>query len=238
MKYFDHFAKSKSTRIGQILHLKTTANTFKIINKFISNVDINILEIGPGKGDLATSFLKNNFLNYDVVEPNDRMRKSIEKQGVRNAKDYMIPYIDEADSSYDVIIISDVFEHLNGTNDAKIFISETERVLKNMGYIFIISPDFFDWGLDFWNCDFSHSNPTSIRRVIQLFYNNNIKSIYCNYMYSCFTGFLGKAINSFIKLATFYCKGNSIDSKFYKLRLTFLRRFIIVGQKTDFKSKN
>jgi len=231
MKYFDHFAKSKSTNIGNFFSNKKVLNEYNLINKFIKHKDVEILEIGPGKGNLAKLFLNNNFINYDIVEPNSYMRETLENYGIRNAKSYMIPYLKEEANTYDFIIICDVFEHLNDAKEAQIFISEVKRVLKNGGYIYIFSPDLLDWEIDFWNCDFSHSNPTTVRRTIQLFYNNDISPVYWHYSYSCFNGVLGKFISSAIKLLTYFSKGNSLDSKFYKLRLTFLRRFAIIGVK-------
>jgi SAM-dependent methyltransferase len=233
MSYFDYFAKSRSTKIGGYLHGKKTTNEFKYILNILNNksYSMEILEIGPGKGDLAKLFLKCKFNNYDIVEPNDLMRNKLKQKGIRKGKNYMIPYLNEKNDSYDLIIISNVFEHLNDTSEAKIFISEVRRVLKKGGYIFILSPDILDWGLDFWNCDFSHSNPTSIRRTIQLFLNNNLKVISYKYTYSCFEGLLGYIINRIIKLFTFLAKGNYLNSKLYKLKLTFSRRFLIIGQK-------
>jgi len=97
-------------------------------------------------------------------------------------------------------------------------------------YKVVVSPDYLDWGGDFFNCDFSHSNITSLRRTMQLFYNNNIATIYYNYFYSCFEGIVGKLLNVTVKMITSFTNGNSLDSKLYKFRLTFLRRFIIVGR--------
>ncbi|MCZ7403147.1 MAG: class I SAM-dependent methyltransferase [Candidatus Methanoperedens sp.] len=230
MGYFDHFAKSKSTRFGQILDDYTIEKEFRIITRFMYNPEVEILEIGPGKGGLAKKFIEMGYQNYDVVELNVLMRNNIARV-VRKTKNYEIPELKEKDNSYDAIICCDVFEHLNDTKEAKLFISEVHRVLRNEGLIIIVSPDYLDWKRDFFNCDFSHSNITSVRRTIQLFYNNNIATIYYNYFYSYFEGIVGKILNATVKIITFFIKGNSLDSKLYKLRLTFLRRFIIVGRK-------
>jgi ubiquinone/menaquinone biosynthesis C-methylase UbiE len=230
MGYFDHFAKSRSTKIGDLLHNRKIAKEFNLVNSFIDNKNIEILEIGSGKGDLAMRFIKEEYKNYDVVEPNKIMRDNLIKMGVRESKNYMIPKLKEKDNSYDLIICCDVFEHLNDSEEAKLFISEAYRVLRKKGSIAILSPDFLDWKGDFFNCDFSHSNITSVRRTIQLFYNNDISTLYYNYLYSCFEGILGRLFNMFVKAITYFAKGNSLDSKLYKLRLTFLRRFIIIGK--------
>lgn len=238
MGYFDHFAKSKSTRFGQMLEDYIKEKEFKIIIRFISNPKIDILEIGPGKGVLAKKFIEMGYQNYDIVEPNILMRDNLAESGFRKIQNYEIPELQERDGSYDMIICCDVFEHLNDTKEAKFFISEVHRVLRKKGLIVIASPDYLDWKNDFFNCDFSHSNITSVRRTIQLFYNDNIITIYHNYFYSCFEGYLGKLLNVIVKMVTFVAKGNSLDSKLYKLRLTFLGRFIIVGQKLSDSDEN
>jgi SAM-dependent methyltransferase len=234
-KYFDHFIGGKPTQIGDFLHHKKIVNEFKLINKFVQNSNIEILEIGPGKGDLAITFLKNGYVKYDIVEPNDIMRSELVKVGVRSAKNYMVPELREKDGSYDLIIASDVFEHLNSAKEAHLFISEAKRVLRKNGLLFILSPDYLDWKEDFFNCDFSHSNPTSIRRTMQLFYNSNITTVYWDYSYACFKGATGKLLNMAIKTITHFSKGNSLDSKPYKLRLTFLGRIRIIGKNEESK---
>ncbi|CAG0958095.1 hypothetical protein METP3_00655 [Methanosarcinales archaeon] len=238
MGYFDHFEKNKSTRFGQILTDHGIEKEFRIIIRFISNQKKEILEIGPGKGNLTKKFIDKGYQNFDIVEPNILMRDNFAGSGIREIKNYEIPELQEKDGSYDMIICRNVFEHLNDTKEAKFFISEVHRVLRKGGLIVIMSPDYLDWGKDFFNCDFSHSNITSVRRTIQLFYNNNIDTIYHNYFYSCFEGFVGKLLNFTVKMITFCTKGNSLDSKLYKLRLTFLRRYIIVGRKLSERNEN
>ena len=231
MSYFNHFAKSKPTKIGDLLHSKEITNEFSIINNFISDKNIEILEVGPGKGDLAKMFLKSGYKNYDIVEPNKIMRDDLTKAGIRKSENYLVPPFKEKDNFYDLVIASDIFEHLNDSKESQLFISEIKRILKKEGLVFILSPDYLDWKEDFFNCDFSHSNPTTLRRTKQLFYNNQIKPIYETYSYSCFNGLLGCFLNKFIKAITFFQKGNFADSKIYKLKLTFLRRFIIIGKR-------
>ncbi len=231
MPYFDHFAESKSTKIGKLLHNRKTKRDFRYICKYLRSKNCDILEIGPGKGDLAKVFLKNGYKNYDVVEPNINMNKLMKNIGVRKVSNYKIPTLNEIDESYDIILCFDVYEHLNNSNEAETFISESERVLKKRGMIIILSPDYLDWRNDFFNCDYTHNNITTVRRIIQIFYNNNLNTFEYKYFYSFLEGVIGIIISKLIKVLTLFYKGNSINSKIYKLRLTFLRRFIIVGKK-------
>lgn len=232
MAYFDHYAKGQSTGIGLMLERKTKEKEFQYLSGFLSKgKNIEILEIGPGDGGLASIFFQHGYSAYDITEPNDILREKLIQTGVRNAKKYCIPKLQEQDGSYDLIICSDVFEHLNDRNEAQLFIEEAFRVLKTDGIFFIISPDFIEWKTDFYNCDFSHNNVTTVKRTMQLFSDYNIKTLSYRYNYCCFSGFFGYIISKLIKVFTCFSTGNNPHSKFYKLRLTFLRRFAIIGMK-------
>lgn len=232
-EFFDHFAESKPTAIGERFHEKKVKAEFEYIRSFIQSTSLDILEIGPGKGDLAQLFFDAGYKQFDIVEPNSSMREKLQKMGARSAKSYYIPRLEEEDGSYDAIIVSDVFEHLNDTKEAMLFISEVKRVLRPNGKIFILSPDLMNWKIDFWNCDYSHSNPTSVRRSIQMFYNEDLEVVDYVYTYSFLRGFIGLIVNKIVRGATFFVMGNSMDSKLYKLRLMFSRRFLIVGKKPE-----
>lgn len=232
MAYFDHFATGTSTGLGDWLTARTIEQEFRFLSRFLpGDRPLELLEIGPGHGELAARLMAAGYRNYDVVEPNSLLRSKLERLGVRGAKSYLIPDLHEADASYDVIIVCDVFEHLNDSREAQRFVSEARRVLRPGGVLFILSPDFMDWKEDFYNCDFSHSNPTTVRRTHEMFLNEELVTVGFMYAYSCFRGTVGYMLSRVVRLLTFWTVGESLDFKPYKLRLTFLRRFLIVGKK-------
>lgn len=232
MAYFDHYAKGRATGIGLMLEKKTKKKEFHYIVSFLpKGRDTEILEIGPGEGGLASVFLSMGYHAYDVVEPNSLLREKLIQMGVRKAKNYYIPALQESDGLYDLIICSDVFEHLNDRNEAQLFVEEAYRVLRTNGILFIISPDYRDWKSDFFNCDFSHNHVTTVKRTMQLFADFNFSTIGYRYNYCCFSGVLAYLLGKAVKMATCFSNGNNPGSKLYKLRLTFLRRFAIIGQK-------
>jgi SAM-dependent methyltransferase len=230
MSYFDHFAKAPMTPIGKWIVMNVLKREFSMIEPMLPNRDSVILEIGPGLGELAQFFLDAGYYNYVVVEPNDTMRESMAKKGF-SVKNYLIPNLSEDDSTYDAIVLSDVFEHLNDTNEAKIFISEAKRVLRPGGIVCIATPDYTHWREDFFNADFSHSNITSVRRTMQLFQNNGIKLAKYMYMSGFVVGTPATLLSHFIRAALFFSHSSGSDDKLYKLKLTFLRRFLIIGVK-------
>ena len=232
MAYFDHFATGKSTGIGDWLTAHAIEWQFRFLSAHLPvERKPDVLEIGPGHGEFAARLMAAGYANYDVVEPNATLRAKLESLGVRRAKSYLIPEILEADASYDAIIVCDVFEHLNDTRDAQRFISEAKRVLRKGGILLILSPDLMDWKEEFYNCDFSHSNPTTVRRTHEMFINEGLATVAFAYSYSGFRGPVGFLMSRLVKILTFWTSGEDLDFKPYKLRLTFLRRFVIIGRK-------
>lgn len=232
MAYFDHFAGGTSTGLGDWLEARAIEHQFRFLDGYLAHrTGAQILEIGPGRGEFAARLMKGGYRNYDVVEPNATLRERLLALGVRAAKSYLVPELQEADASYDAIVLCDVFEHLNDTREAQRFIAEAHRVLRPGGTLFILSPDLMDWKEDFYNCDFSHSNPTTVRRTNELFVNQQFADMRYAYSYSGFQGIGGWALSRTIKASTFWARGEDIGFKPYKLRLTFLRRFLIAGRK-------
>jgi SAM-dependent methyltransferase len=232
MAYFDHFATGTSTGIGDWLTAHAIEQQFRFLSAHLSvERKPEILEIGPGHGEFAARLMAGGFANYDVVEPNDTLRAKAESLGVRRAKSYFVPELREPDASYDAIIVCDVFEHMNNTQEAQRFVAEAKRVLRHGGILLILSPDLMDWKEDFYNCDFSHSNPTTVRRTHEMFVNERLATVAYAYSYSGFRGPVGFLMNRLVKFVTFWASGEDLDFKPYKLRLTFLRRFMIIGRK-------
>ncbi len=230
MTYFDHFATSPMSPVGRWILLNIMKREFSIIKPLLQKKDSAILEIGPGMGELAELFLEAGYINYTVVEPNTLMREHLEHKGFR-AKNYLIPELDEKDESYDVIVVNDVFEHLNDTQAAKTFISEAYRVLRTGGILCIGSPDYTHWHEDFFNADFSHSNITSVRRTQQLFINNGLKLVKYVYLSGFLTGITATIFSYMVRILGWGFHSAENDNKLYKLKLTFLRRFLIIGSK-------
>ena len=228
MGYFDHFADSPGTPIGNWIKQRSRHRIFEIIAAILDDLDCEILEVGPGWGELAECFREAGYHNYVVVEPNERLRVRLADRGFVT-KDYLIPNLAEMDNSYDVIILVDVFEHLNGAHEAQAFVGEAQRVLRPGGILCILSPDYLHWKEDFFNSDFSHSNVTSVRRTIQLFHNNGFHTLKHVYFSGFLTGVLATLMSHLTRLGFFFLNGNAVDNKLYKLKLTFLRQFLIIG---------
>lgn len=230
MSFFDHFAKSSSTPVGKRIKRRERQRQFDLMQPFLPNRDCTILEIGPGMGELSEIFLNAGYRNYTVVEPNNTMRNSLAARGVVT-KNYLIPHLHEEENAYDAIILFDVFEHLTDTHEATIFLTEARRVLRPGGLLCILAPDYLHWKEDFFNCDFSHANVTSLRRTLQIFHNNGFRTLKYAYFSGFFMGMSAGVVSHMVRYVLPFSSSNGIDKKLYKLKLTFLRKFLIIGRK-------
>jgi SAM-dependent methyltransferase len=233
VSYFDHFAASPITGAGNRLVRAVARRHFVIISHWLANRESAILEIGPGRGELAHYFTDAGYRNYTVVEPNEMMRQRLSRQGLPT-RDYLIPKMAEPDNSYDAIILKDVYEHLNGTLEAQVFIAEAWRVLRPGGLLSIGSPDYLHWHEDFFNSDFSHSNVTSVRRVRQIFQDGGFQTVHHVYFSGFTTGFAATLVSWLVRVVLGLLHSDDPNNKIYKLKLTFLRQFLIIGRKRVF----
>jgi SAM-dependent methyltransferase len=101
-----------------------------IIEGLVKRNKIKILDYGSGIG-VNINMLK-NYGVVDAVEPHYKTAKYIKKK-------FKINVIKKANKKYDLIILTDVIEHIK--NDKK-KIKELINTLKKNGYLFITAPAF------------------------------------------------------------------------------------------------
>jgi hypothetical protein len=70
-----------------------------------------------------------------------------------------------------------------------------------------------------------------VRRTIQLFHNNGFGSCSYAYLSGFSTGITATLLSQLTRLLFRFADSNGLDKKFYKLKATFLRRFIVIGEK-------
>jgi SAM-dependent methyltransferase len=232
MRFFGHLSSSQPTSIGNWLTRKTIEQQFRFVQPHLrGNKTIDILEIGPGRGDFAAKFLEAGFANYDILEPDEALRQLCEHLPLRRIYREVMPPLSAPSGSYDLVIMCAVFEHMNDTATAVAALKEIHRVLRPGGRFFVMSPDYTHWKSDFFNCDFSHSNPTTVRRTSQMLYNLDFALLATTYHYTFLTGVFGWIVGQLVKLLTTPFSGARIDSRFYSLRMCFLRCFLMIAEK-------
>lgn len=230
--FFDHFSQEdKPTKMGMWL---VKALSRKIFRHTGAASGSSILEIGPGRGVFADICLEKG-IEYVAVEPNRQMAASLEKRGAAVIC-AMVPPLPAVDKEFDVVVMINVMEHTNSMQDALEIARQIRTVLKPKGKLVICSPDYLNWRLNFFNCDFSHNYVTTRRRLNQLLVNAGFKNIKSYYLCGPLTGFICFPLTALISLLPFRLLNalfpdNKVVYKLYKMQLTFLRKVLILGEK-------
>ncbi len=105
-----------------------------VLEKLISDNKIKkILEVGAGSGWL-TNYFKNR---GDDIVGTDSSPIACEKYHLQEAEVAKLPF---RDNTFDLLISISLIEHLP-TPETQAFLSEAKRVLKNGGWIFLVTPN-------------------------------------------------------------------------------------------------
>jgi len=232
--FFEHFSQGdKPTAAGTRLVKALAAKIFKFMG---AESGSSILEIGPGRGDFADICLKEG-MEYFAIEANRQMAESLESRGASVVR-AMVPPLPELDRKFDIAVMINVMEHMNGTADALQITEQIRDVLKPSGKFVICSPDYLNWRRNFFNCDFSHGYVTTRRRLDQLLVNGGFGNVRSCHLCGPMSGVLCWLLTPLVGLLPFgvlnaMFPNSKLFYKLYKAQLTFSRKVLIVGQRLD-----
>ena len=139
-KYYDEYYKNQSKYEGtrqHEMHDRLTYETFDFILKKYISKDANILDVGCSTGKLL-NFIKNKgYKNLLGIEPAPECKAIAKKDYGINVETATLDRF-KTKKRYDLIIFSQVFEHLTDLRGAVI---KSKELLKKNGMIFIGVPD-------------------------------------------------------------------------------------------------
>ncbi|MBI5788740.1 MAG: class I SAM-dependent methyltransferase [Candidatus Schekmanbacteria bacterium] len=236
MKFFDHYFEGNVSDIGLLIEKKQNKYIFSHINTFIRDKNVNLLEIGTGKGHFART-CKGKSINYVGIEPNEKQADTLKKEGFEITCCY-IPPIPCKDNFFNIIYCAHVLEHMNDFKMAQNMIQEIYNKLTVNGYIVIVGPNYLDWRDEFFNCDFTHNYVTTPRRVAQLLTDNGFQVVDT----LLFSGFLFGGKRFIVKYLNRLYPWKWFDvlfgkyfhaGFFYKAKLTFSENFLIIAKKIE-----
>ena len=230
--FFDHFSRAdKPTRIGERFVTALARKIFKYAQIAPGN---SVLEIGPGRGDFADICLKEG-VEYFAIEANRQMAESLQKKGAGVVM-AMVPPLPMLEREFDAVVMINVMEHMNSTQDALAITRQIRQVLKPKGKFVICSPDYLNWRHNFFNCDFSHAYVTTRRRLDQLLVNGGFSVARSCHLCGPISGFLCFILTPLVSRLPFgllnaMFPNSKVFYKLYKAQLTFSRKVLIVGEK-------
>jgi SAM-dependent methyltransferase len=230
--FFDHFSRAdKPTRIGEWF---VTALARKIFRYAQIAPGGRVLEIGPGRGDFADICLKEG-LEYSAIEANRQMAEALQKKGAGVVL-ALVPPLPLLEKEFDAVVMINVMEHMNSTQDALAITRQIRQVLKPKGKLVICSPDYLNWRHNFFNCDFSHAYVTTRRRLDQLLVNGGFGGTRSCHLCGPISGLLCFILTPLVSRLPFgllnaMLPNNKVFHKLYKAQLTFSRKVLIVGEK-------
>lgn len=115
------------------------AETIK--NIIISNNLKTILDVGCGTGQLVKYLNNNHFKAIGCDNSIEAVRFARRANGIKKIFQASAVKLPFKKNSFDLVVSISVIEHLT-YKDAEKFISEANRVLKKVGYIFLVTPNW------------------------------------------------------------------------------------------------
>jgi len=241
--FYDFWFKNKITGLGQWIVSKINLKLTKIILRIgKDNKKIKLLEIGHGRGEFADtlSYLakkeKKN-LQYIGIESNYTLSQNAKKKGyqILNIK---IPPFPKSKSikDFDIIYMSHVLEHFSGYNEASAVLQFIYKSLKKDGFFVLFAPDYLDYKEDYFTVDYSHEFILMTRRIKHLFTDHGFTIKKIKYSRGNFLSPWTRFIYFFhflIKLIAGILYSLTNIEIFFKLKITFGRNIIVVGQKRE-----
>lgn len=228
--YFDHLGKAgPPTGPGRWLTRRAAKRIFAFTQVERTG---RVLEIGPGRGDLAERFLAHE-TDYHAIEPNPALAAGLRDRGA-NVVCAKVPPLPPFDEKFDLAVMINVLEHMSSMEQALDLACQVRHLLKPGGRFVIHCPDYLSWRRHFFNCDFSHNYVTTRRRLSQLLVNAGYDDIQGRYMSGPFQGLgavLLSAVASRMPFGTLSALRPTCGllAKLYTLQLTFSRRILIGG---------
>jgi ubiquinone/menaquinone biosynthesis C-methylase UbiE len=229
MSFFDHYSSDKATALGRGFARKSAQLLYSNIKKAKPTAQA-ALEIGPGKGDFCDLWLGNGGV-ITALEANPAMGQALSNKGVAVVEAYAPPLPFDL-AEYDVVVASHVIEHMPNVTQAIELVEEMTRVCRPGGVVCIVAPDVRSWRFDFWNADYTHNYVTTPRRLEQLFANGDLRIEAVVLSSGHLTGFVGRVARFLAMcLPGALSGGGFLAQKLYKLKMTFLGNFMIIGRK-------
>jgi predicted SAM-dependent methyltransferase len=232
MPFYDFFWRNKQiTGLGNYWMKQAARFTLDRVSNAVAPLH-DVVEIGPGWGAFA-HMCRERGLRYTAIDANAGLLNRIET-GERVCS--FVPPLPIRDAACDAIVANHVFEHIPGLVQAQAFLDELYRAVRPGGCVALTSPDILWVKNYFWDCDYSHSFPTSARRLYQIFMDQGMEVVHLEYVHNHLTGLKGLVAGQCARMVPYRLPNAQPTSslyidQIYKGRLTFSRSVLIIGRR-------
>ena len=191
MQVYDEFFDRPTSRWARVssswLNRAVLENFVKL--SMLDPKRLDLLEIGTGKGYIAEASKHLNFRSYTGIEPNNKMAKHSREAFHVEIFEELLPNLLSIDScAFDTTVAVHVLEHSLNPQEAHEWCAEMLRVTKKNGHVVIVCPDISDYGSFFWDSDWSHSYPTTPKRISQIFNDLGVQVVFSGKLHLGRTG--------------------------------------------------
>jgi SAM-dependent methyltransferase len=231
MPFYGYFANRKKNPFGIWIHRRQARKLAKLVSSYLLP-GARILEIGPGEGYFLDECLELEF-PYKAVEGSREMAIKLKEKGLDVEISY-VPPIPMEEQSVDACCVFHILEHMPDPIHAENLIDEISRIMTSNGLLFLACPNYYAWGRDFYQDDYTHNYITTPRRLRQLLSDKGYEVIDVRFYSGPIFGPL-----RYIALITnrmLYWKWlNRIiqNDQYYRGFITFLECFVMVARLID-----
>ena len=236
MKLYSHFAKRQRNHIG----IKIKIRQARIISQMALNGfsgNCSILELGPGDGYIANIAAESGH-QYLGIDASKEVTEKLVRKGYQ-IKRAFIPPLPEGIGKFDYCFMLHIIEHMKDMLTASKLIEDVSDHLMENGKLILASPDYSKWKTDFYDCDYTHHLPITIRRLRQLLINLDFQIVHETIYIGPIFGYKGLPLYWVTKLLYY----RTLDELFYKYikndiwyrgYLTFLPSILVIAKKKSF----
>lgn len=198
----------------------------------------SVLEIGPGHCYFAEHCRHAGYI-YEFCDTSPAVFSKMNDLGFQGHLG-LVQDVASNLGKYDLIWMSHVLEHSPSWLAAREMVSTCRDLLSDEGYVVVVGPDALSWRREFWNVDWSHGYPTTIRNVSQLYNDVGLTNIVAKQHRNGSENMLTKATFAFLSLAPHRIIDKVMTPKRHQVGdgLTYSwkaifgwRQILIVGQK-------
>ena len=235
MPFFDAFFEIQPTAFGRWLQSKKAHKVLERLQRHHPRLE-RMLEIGPGWGELANRSLAAH-IDYHAVEKNLSRALHLQKQGV-SITIVDVPPISMKNQEFDAVVAHNVLEHMPDFRMAVRLLNEMVRVTRPQGLVCINCPDYLSAGKHFWDADYTHNFPVTMRRLTQMFQDQGLEIVDKAFFAGPISGPSATFLDWMVRLfpgegIVFWTSSTIFQSRIHRARMTFMRNIFMIGRKGE-----